>query len=630
MRWMNGFEEQPFSSQRLRDGEMFDYLLPVRGYSVEELLQMEEERIQKEKELQEKREQEEKERIKREEEEAAEAERLRMEEEKTTEAIAANATLANFTGPLVEDAVVVDEDIEVMNEDINGDSSGSDEVVHKVYTLKDGTPVILVDAVEEQVDASEDVNVTELETFVVNGDPSEDMRDQTERFAEASNVTVHESSIIEYEKEEDDDDDDMFSLIDFEMFQDLDWHEEVGEDGKELRLSEQLSDEVWEEEVQKDEDETPLSYEEYTERAAEIIEAAQNEILETAEILNAAPGSETILPSSEQGSGSGNIRGPIEPVMKRTERKESRGKRKYDQTRLDGISQLWGLPPEDPSALEGYPEPVNLDKEEYRFEGISQLWGETPEPPDASADSSIIDNGGNFAGISQLWGDQQLVGTGGDGSPTSKKGTRENGESPSMPFNVDTSVYSELEWFDEVGPDGQEYRLSEMLADEHWDDEESAEDAEPISFEDFAKQVEDLREAAMEEKLEAEAILQAPPGADSWDDPHYDRKKKDNAESSSNKSEVDDSLEALEMDREDLPDTEIVVNDSDSPELGNNTATTAAMEEAPTESEIVVFKSERSDSSTSDALGDNEVASLEEEEDDIDDEERKEGPGKDT
>ena len=107
--------------------------------------------------------------------------------------------------------------------------------------------------------------------------------------------------------------------------------------------------------------------------------------------------------------------------MKRAERKESSGKRKYDQTRLDGISQLWGLPPEDPSALEGYPEPVSLDKDDYRFEGISQLWGETPEPPDASTDSSIIDSGGDFVGISQLWGDQALVAMSGDSNPTSNK-----------------------------------------------------------------------------------------------------------------------------------------------------------------------------------------------------------------
>ena len=152
--------------------------------------------------------------------------------------------------------------------------------------------------------ASEGANATKLETFAVNGDSSGGMRNQTEKFAKATNVTVHESSIPSPVVEYDEDDDDMFTLIDFEKFQDLDWHDEMGEDGKEYRLSEQLADEVWEEELEKDEDEAPLTYEEYTERAAEIIEAAQNEILETAEILNAAPGSETILPSSEQASGS--------------------------------------------------------------------------------------------------------------------------------------------------------------------------------------------------------------------------------------------------------------------------------------------------------------------------------------
>ena len=75
IRWLYGFEEMPFSSQRLNDGELYEYLLPVRGYSVEEIEQMEAERIERERQLDEQR--------KREEEEAAvaEAERLRKEAE---------------------------------------------------------------------------------------------------------------------------------------------------------------------------------------------------------------------------------------------------------------------------------------------------------------------------------------------------------------------------------------------------------------------------------------------------------------------------------------------------------------------------------------------------------------------
>jgi hypothetical protein len=50
VRWMNGLAEMPISSQRIKDGELSDYLLPLRGYSVDELKQMEDEkRMQREK-----------------------------------------------------------------------------------------------------------------------------------------------------------------------------------------------------------------------------------------------------------------------------------------------------------------------------------------------------------------------------------------------------------------------------------------------------------------------------------------------------------------------------------------------------------------------------------------------------
>ncbi len=562
VRWMYGFEEQPFSSQRLRDGELFEYLLPVRGYSVEELAEMEEERIQKEKELQEKREREEEERIQREKKEAEEVERIRLEEEEL-QALATNATLANITESLIEGSdAIIQEYSDSIEDDAETDSAEIDEVnevVHKVYTLEDGTPVTLTKDTEEKVVIGEALNGMQLDMMKVNGDSPELLPNQVaENIIAATNMTIGENKPpppAPAVDEDEDDDDNEFTLIDFEMFQELDWHDQVGEDGKEYRLSEQLADEVWEED---EKDEAPLTYEEYTERAAEIIEAAQNEIIETAEILNAIPGSETALGSKElTAKVGGTSRGPIEPPIKRSNRKEQRKKPKYDQTRLDGISQLWGLPPEDPSALEGYPEPVSLDKDEFRFEGISQLWGETPEPPDASADSTIIDSGGDFAGISQLWGDQTLVGMNGDSNPASSRGSGESGESSSLPFKIDTSVYAELEWFDEVGPDGQEYRLSQMLADEVWDDDEPVEaSVEPITYEDFAKQLQDLREAARDEKLETEAILQAPPGADSWDDPHFDRRHKEKEDDTIDKAEEDDSLEALEMDSEDLYESE--------------------------------------------------------------------------
>ena len=53
VRWLHGLDAQPFSSQRVKDGEMFDYLLPLRGHSVSELeeieVEKEAERLRKEK-----------------------------------------------------------------------------------------------------------------------------------------------------------------------------------------------------------------------------------------------------------------------------------------------------------------------------------------------------------------------------------------------------------------------------------------------------------------------------------------------------------------------------------------------------------------------------------------------------
>lgn len=66
IRWMNGLDEYPVSSQRIQDGDLTDILLPVKGYSVEELMKKEEEK----RELQEQREREELERQRMEAEEA--------------------------------------------------------------------------------------------------------------------------------------------------------------------------------------------------------------------------------------------------------------------------------------------------------------------------------------------------------------------------------------------------------------------------------------------------------------------------------------------------------------------------------------------------------------------------------
>lgn len=63
VRWMNSFQQQPWNRQRLIDGELYDSILPLRGYSVEELAekeaQEEKERLEKELAIKEKRKKEE-------------------------------------------------------------------------------------------------------------------------------------------------------------------------------------------------------------------------------------------------------------------------------------------------------------------------------------------------------------------------------------------------------------------------------------------------------------------------------------------------------------------------------------------------------------------------------------------
>ena len=70
-----------------------------------------------------------------------------------------------------------------------------------------------------------------------------------------------------------------------------------------------------------------------------------------------------------------------------------------------------------------------------------------------------------------------------------------------------------IEWFDELGPDGQEYRLSQMLADEDWSDELEEEADEvglnmTISLERYTKETEELIATAKTELAEEEQVLQ--------------------------------------------------------------------------------------------------------------------------
>ena len=544
IRWLYGFEELPFSAQRLNDGELYEYLLPVRGYSVEELDEMERERIEREKQLEEQR--------KREDEEAAEAaaiaaaERLRKEaeEEKDLED-------DNEEKELVEEEDAVEADIKDENATITESIEALEMHVTELLGANNDSAIEIADVIgnatkpeieEETVEANPNAtkstvpsteNLTEgddttdtikpvhtITTLATDGSlitsfkPSQEvnpvieepvpsgmqtsnylatLRMQTDRIKSLLAAADLEKDLTEE------------AMLDFEAYEDLPWFDEVGSDGQEFRLSQQLADEAWVEEATDDIKIRNMTKEEYDERLKEIEENAEDELKATIEIMSANPDSRA------------------QDYYTVTERRKKEGPT-YDQTRLDGISQLWGLPPEDPAALSEYEPPEKID--DVDFGSISQLWGgsglsDTPSSTSIQKQNeSEVVGMGSFAGISELWGPQFREDTGNRETDPSlrNKTISDSGEIEDEDIEEFIS-FGGLPWHDEKGPDGQDYRLSQMLAEEEWTAESDSEEDQPMTLEDYNEQVKEITEKLEEELRETEAILLSKPGTDpvGWD-----------------------------------------------------------------------------------------------------------------
>jgi hypothetical protein len=567
IRWLYGFEELPYSVQRLNDGELYEYLLPVRGYSVEELDEMERERIERERQLEEQR--------KREDEEAAaaEVERLRKEaEEKEKEAERENdeeaETEATQEEELLETVMSMENtttaELTETSEEVFAEflSSEDDELIAEFLSAEDESTVesteivdnTTVSEVEEEIvpstieangnatktdiaeesddidDATEIRPVHTVTTLATDGSPISSfnpsqpfksvreepvpsgmqtanylatLRMQNERIKSLLESANFRENILE--EQEDD-------LIDFEAFEDLPWFDEVGSDGQEFRLSQQLADEEWVEEDTDDIQVRTMTKEEYEARVKEIEENAENELQETIDIMSAIPGDESVESD-----------GTLYTVTERRKRNAP----VYDQTRLDGISQLWGLPPEDPAALSEYEPPEKVD--DVDFGSISQLWGgselsdslSTTSTQSTRQDDSDVVGMGSFAGISELWGPNREIDPGLVNETLSDSAVNGNGDVDGD-GNADEYVGSSfmgLPWHNEKGPDGQEYRLSQMLADEEWVSDYDVDEVQPMTLEDYNEQVQQITEKLEEELRETEAILLSKPGTDpvGWD-----------------------------------------------------------------------------------------------------------------
>ena len=509
IRWVNGLNEMPVSYQKIKDGELSDYLLPVRGYSVEELEQMEKEKGELERELHERRERE-------------EAERREQEELKEMVREAAEAMIPSrldtslpsiISGNATSFAISVGEDLRFPNTLATTKLSTSQDLtkfIDDALALKGALPQDLVPDKTALVELSP--NVPKMREAQISNEktPMNGVRVPSEAKAETQ-ASVADDKDNEFKVFQDSSDETGYFDHTFEAFDpynDLPWHDEVGPDGQETRLSQMMADEVWEEEKEAErEKEAPLSYEEYLRRVHEIEDSELSELLETQEILMAGPGAESDDLSTREII-------QVEPGL-------------YDQTKLDGVSQLWGLPPDKLSEPPAYKEPPNPT---LASDGIFQLWsGEEPsslsqKEPRAT---DLEEAQAPFLGLSQLWGES--IEDGDKGTSTVSPKTDDENE-------------ASRRWVDPT-PDSKEYRMSQMLADEVWREEKESLQ-EPYNFEDYEKQVEEILRVEREELLETQAILNAPPGANYLDLPGQE----EDSLSLTNTTEPQDDLSILEMD----------------------------------------------------------------------------------
>jgi len=619
VRWMNSFVQQPWNRQLLNDGELYDSILPLRGYSVEDLAEMEaqEEKERQDRELaieEKKRREDDNDRLR--------AEQLLMEH---------FANIENGTSMVVGErgnatAVLTPEEELLMNSDIDGrnsyktfmevsggkvvatssllpfrdlapldrDLAPSDMVnttvaemeSNKVLTLADGTLVTLDDSltmnttesnttatqasgksatlkdapaadVEMEsnkvltladgtlvtLDESLKMNTTDSqmaseEKTIANDVPiAEDepsafdfppLLDDTNEVAWANLGTTpnFKESIAAMEnykaspsykalapvlrmnsdinfnenlKDEDLEDDDIFEPLNIE------WFDEIGADGQEYRLSQMLADEdfFFEEEGETEDaaNDKAMTYDEFTQKATEIIEQANNEIAETKAIMSVSPGNEAEYDVSNRDS---NL-GPVSLPTRRNLMDEPEPM--YDQTKLDGISQLWGAPPE---VLEGYmveeeDEDQALINEDVDFRNVYSLWGEgVPAGTATLDDEERITSSPSMEGFAQLWNEKL--------SPYEGEEDDEVDQRSSV-RTIDPQAYPGFEWWDEVAEDGKEVRLSQMLADEEYYEALDDETETPMTYEQFAEETEKLIEQAEDERKETEAIMNAPPNA---------------------------------------------------------------------------------------------------------------------
>ncbi len=183
---------------------------------------------------------------------------------------------------------------------------------------------------------------------------------------------------------------------------------------------------------------------------------------------------------------------------------------------------MWGAPPEvlDRKISEEDDESeLGILNDGIDFRHIYSLWGSAVKSGIKSLGEEEMNSlTPTFDGFSQLW-NEDVSPYGEDESDGIENDFIDQADQRE---GVDFQAYSRLEWWDEVSEDGKELRLSQILADEIYEEAIDEGVDTPMTFERFVEETEMLIEQAEFERKETEAIMKAPPNAaflDTLEDP---------------------------------------------------------------------------------------------------------------
>ncbi len=236
VRWMNSFQQQPWNKQRLIDGELYDSILPLRGYSLEDLAERE---AQEEKERQEKEVAIKEKRRKEEEKDRQKAEQLLMDHV---------ANISNGAGMVVEEmingtAMLTPEGEVLMSSVVDDDVSGGEAVTSSLLSSQRIAAMDKYESRAEESTASSAINDESSAKSVVLTPLDDSNTIAWANFGATPNFTESISEIKQYKASPAlsqfsvNGNDDLDDYLDDDLFQPLkmEWFEEIGPDGKEYR-----------------------------------------------------------------------------------------------------------------------------------------------------------------------------------------------------------------------------------------------------------------------------------------------------------------------------------------------------------------------------------------------------------